>query len=481
MIEKNDNAYSVERANKYILENISLVNDFYKNKYHISSPIGWMNDTNGLVYAFGKYHVFFQYHPYNAEWGPMHWAHIVSSDLVSWEFLGVALAPDSLFDIGGCFSGSSIYYKNTLYILYTGIHDGLQDQVLAYSKDGVNFVKKGIVIDHKTLPDCINNFEFRDPRVFIYNSKFYALVGSKTSSHGVIVLYQSNNLLNWDYVRIFYEDINNKNVCECPDIIIDGKSICLIYGGDFSDSSYFQNKQTTVYVTGILDDKDMNMTVIEKKELDLGFDLYGAQLLHDQNNTLLISWMGSWGRNYFTKKHGWEGSCTFPRVMKLKNNRLYQYPFNTINDYSIKVLDESNILVDGVFRSNKLKCSCNRLVVEIEREDFEIHFFKDGLSTTLKFNKDTSKLTLYSEHNHQKNILSSDSSDYVHECIIENNDLIKLDILIDISSLEVFINDGAYTMTSLVYPDSLLLPIEFEAKKVLISKLEYYEINTQKG
>ena len=108
---------------------------------------GWMNDPNGFSWFKGYYHMFYQYYPYAAEWGPMHWGHARSKDLVHWETLPVALTPDEAED--GCFSGSAVVYEDKLWLIYTGHHltdpaDSeafYQDQNLAWSEDGVHFVK----------------------------------------------------------------------------------------------------------------------------------------------------------------------------------------------------------------------------------------------------------------------------------------------------------------------------------------------------
>lgn len=92
-------------ADKYIEENMASVNPQYRNTYHAMPPVGWMNDPNGFNYAFGKYQLFYQFHPYSSAWGPMHWGHYTSSDLIKWELAPTALAPDTPYDKDGCFSG----------------------------------------------------------------------------------------------------------------------------------------------------------------------------------------------------------------------------------------------------------------------------------------------------------------------------------------------------------------------------------------
>lgn len=76
--------------------------------FHLSPVVGWMNDPNGFSYYGGRYHLFYQYHPYNTVWGPMHWGHAASADLLHWDYLPCALAPDTAADAAGCFSGSAI-------------------------------------------------------------------------------------------------------------------------------------------------------------------------------------------------------------------------------------------------------------------------------------------------------------------------------------------------------------------------------------
>lgn len=137
---------TVEKANAYIQAEKVTVDTTFIPERHFVPEIGWINDPNGFVYFKGEYHLFYQFNPYESVWGPMHWGHAKSKDLVNWEHLPVALAPDKDYDKDGCFSGSAIVKDDTLWLMYTGNivnEDGSVRQVqnMAYSTDGIHFEK----------------------------------------------------------------------------------------------------------------------------------------------------------------------------------------------------------------------------------------------------------------------------------------------------------------------------------------------------
>ncbi|MCX7773562.1 MAG: hypothetical protein N2376_10680, partial [Clostridia bacterium] len=100
--------YTLENADRYIRENAPTINPKWRPMYHLAAEVGWLNDPNGFIHYKGLYHQFYQHYPYKAEWGPMHWGHATSTDLVKWQYQPVALAPDRAYDQSGCFSGSAI-------------------------------------------------------------------------------------------------------------------------------------------------------------------------------------------------------------------------------------------------------------------------------------------------------------------------------------------------------------------------------------
>ena len=163
--------------------------------FHLSSRAGWMNDPNGLSYYKGKYHMFYQYHPYDSHWGPMHWGHAVSKDLLHWEYLPVSLAPDADFDRDGCFSGSAIVLPDGRHLLlYTGVSketqpDGslrdIQTQCVAIG-DGVDYEKYtgNPVLARNDLPDGSSKFDFRDPKIWQRPDGSYRCVAGNCTMDG---------------------------------------------------------------------------------------------------------------------------------------------------------------------------------------------------------------------------------------------------------------------------------------------------------
>ena len=135
-----------------------------------------------MIYFNGKYHAFFQHHPYDTKWGPMHWGHVVSDDLTNWRYLPNALTPGDDFDKNGCFSGSAILHEGKLWLMYTGFVENQggdsirQHQCLAESEDCITFKKHGIVIGEELLPEGYAPCDFRDPKVWFHDDYFWCVV-----------------------------------------------------------------------------------------------------------------------------------------------------------------------------------------------------------------------------------------------------------------------------------------------------------------
>lgn len=172
----------LNKARKYEQDNISKVTDDMRPAYHVTGGIGWINDPNGFSVYKGEYHLFYQYHPYSTQWGPMHWGHVKTKDFVKWERLPIAIGPDTAPDQDGCFSGSAIELEDgRQLLLYTGViksenkddpSNDIQHQCVAVG-DGINYEKYdgNPVIEGDTIPENGNIHDFRDPKIWRENGQ----------------------------------------------------------------------------------------------------------------------------------------------------------------------------------------------------------------------------------------------------------------------------------------------------------------------
>ena len=433
---------------------IKLNNDRYRLGYHVSAPAGWINDPNGFCYYKGYYHIFYQYHPYSADWGPMHWGHARSKDLVHWESLPIALAPDTKADEDGCFSGSAIVKDDVLYLIYTGHHyydDGdpdhfWQNQNLAYSTDGINFTKYENNPIIASAPED-NTHHFRDPKVWEKDGKYYMILGSQGKDGvGRAITYRSDDLKDWQYLG----EIAKANglttegfMWECPDFFeLAGKDILLLspQGIEAQGQKYLNLFQTGYFVGNF----DYSTNTFEHggfTELDHGHDFYATQTtLAPDGRRLVFGWMDMWESEFPEKADGWAGALTLPRELELKDDQLYMRPVKEAVQLRTAEISAWNKQVT----EKTLLCE-NEQQAEIDLtlttdQAFELAFTDQDKQVKLTFDQATHTFTL----------LNGDA----RYASIKPNAEFKLQIFIDTSSLEIFINDGEAVFTERFHFDN---------------------------
>lgn len=301
-----------------------------------------MNDPNGLVYHAGEYHLFYQHYPHDRVWGPMHWGHAVSRDLITWEALPTALAPD---EAGMCFSGSAIVDEHDdsglfdgesgLLAFYTAhraspenADDYVQAQCLAYSRDhGRNWKK------HAGNPILASPGiqDFRDPKVFWHAPSRHWVMALACGQ--AIHFYVSGNLLDWRLASEFGEGqgAHTAHPWECPDLFelpVEGRTPgehgtrwVLLVGIGASDDNAFGS--FTQYFVGHFDgwcfhNENPADTVLL---MDEGRDFYAVQswsgIPERDGRRLAIAWMSNWQYANHTPEAGWRGAMSFPRELSL--------------------------------------------------------------------------------------------------------------------------------------------------------------------
>lgn len=443
--------YTVEHANQFIQQYKDEVNQQFKPDIHFSAPIGWINDPNGFVYFRGEYHLFYQYYPYDSVWGPMHWGHAKTVDFVHWEHLPVALAPDMPYDKDGCFSGSAIVKDDVLWLMYTGNveqEDGTirQIQNMAYSKDGIHFEKiaENPVATGDILPDELVKSDFRDPKIFEKEGRYYAVVAAKHQEDiGTIVLLGSDNLIDWEFESIFLKGTPEQGIMwECPDYFnIDGNDILMMSPMRVKQKHYdFKNINSSVIMTGKVDWNTKTFTLHNMKELDHGHDFYAPQSLEDdEGRCIVIAWLHTWGRQLPSHdlKHKWAGSMTLPRQLTYKDGQLLQ----TILPESLQSLSKIDV-DDNPISSGVLEIDINgNLLMRFGSSDDYIDF---------GFDKEEN--LVYIDRKGLKRLPKGDETWEISERKVQIQAK-KLLILFDSNSIEIIVNNGEESLSSAFYID----------------------------
>lgn len=293
-------------------------------KYHFRPKKGWINDPNGLVYFKGYYHIFYQHAPdFETPWKqPMHWGHARTKDFLEWEELPVALAPGEEYDKSGCWSGTAIVKDGRLYLFYAAI-TAVSTIAVAVSDDGVNFTKyvKNPVIN--TYPTD-GGPDFRDPAVCRIDGKYYCVVasGNPEKKTGVLLLYESENLLNWGYVGVMREWPDCKYT-ECPSItesengdVLLAASVCPL-----ESEHYFQLMRCSL--------ENGRLEIKSACEIDKGPDQYAGQIFKDHlGRTLLITWIPGWKYAGFTDRN--IGCMSVPREISVKDRKITAFPVKEV-------------------------------------------------------------------------------------------------------------------------------------------------------
>lgn len=336
-MSKELHAQNIQKATLAVRETSRLVNPRFRQKYHFMAPAGWLNDPNGLIQFGGQYHLFYQHNPYGSSWGPMHWGHAVSRDLVHWEHLPVALAPSEDYESGhgGCFSGSAVEKDGRLTLLYTGAStvggEEQQVQCLAQSTDGVVFEKyAGNPVLKRSGS---RQSDFRDPKVWRHGNFWYMVVASQEQESGAALLYRSADLLHWRFIsQLAGGSPQQGRMWECPDFFELGGTGVLLFS-----PVGFDNRKAT-YLTGRFDYDTGAFSAETLGETDWGFDFYAAQSFPDaQGRRIVIGWANGWDWmpwwNGFgpTQQDRWCGHMSLPReVTMCADGRLAFHPVSEL-------------------------------------------------------------------------------------------------------------------------------------------------------
>jgi sucrose-6-phosphate hydrolase SacC (GH32 family) len=505
----------------------TIYQEAYRPQYHFTPATMWMNDPNGMVYYNGEYHLFYQHHPDSTTWGPMHWGHAVSTNLVHWEHLPIALAPDETgmifsggavvdwHDSSGFFNGGSgLVAFFTHAGTYPGTNISRQEQSIAYSSDnGRTWIKyegnpvlRNPNIDPNNPTNAPSRAEhFRDPKVFWYGEKETGHWMMSLAVDNRIEFYTSSDLKQWTYASSFGADGygSHTGVWECPDLIEmpldeDGDGIAetskwvLIVSLGAEDSVTAPVGEPTpaggsgmMYFVG-----DFNGTTFTSEYpatnngtalwADFGADFYAAVTWSDvpkaDGRQLWLGWMSNWRYANSTPTSTWRSAMSIPRELQLVKNsegvRLVQKPVE-----ELKVLRLPSPLKTI---QNQLVTSGNNLLQGLSGDTVEIiaEFTVDGQTTANEFGFKVRKgdgqetIIAYDKGNKELFVDRTNADNFAYHAAVKTkhtaplssiNNKIKMHVFVDRSMVEVFGNDGLVSISDQIFPDPSSIGLELYA------------------
>lgn len=441
-------------------------NEAHRPQFHFSPQANWMNDPNGMVYHDGEYHLFYQYYPDSNVWGPMHWGHAVSKDMVYWEHLPVAIEPDSL---GWIFSGSAVFdAANTsslgstenppLLAIYT-YHDPLgadagrndfQTQGIAYSLDKGRTWEKypnNPVLDNPGIRD------FRDPKVtqitISGEDKWIMSLAVKDK----ISFYSSDNLLNWKHESDFNPDwAAYGGVWECPDLFPltspegEQKWVLLVSinpGGPNRGSA-------TQYFIGDFDGERFTTDQASVKWLDYGADNYAgvtwSNIPDSDGRRLFIGWMSNWMYANVVPTQVWRSANTLPRSLELYSvDQEYHLASRPVKELEMLRVESQEISGQTIALEQELV----ELQLRTNAADFMLEFSNPAGERVILEKKGK---TFFLDRTQSGLVDFNKEFPAKHSAPLGDLEIEDLQIFLDRSSIEIFINQGELVMTELVFP-----------------------------
>lgn len=414
---------------------------------HFTAPYHWINDPNGLIYFQGHYHIFYQHFPYANKWGTMHWGHAITKDFIHYKHLPIALYPSKDFDRNGCFSGSALEIDDKLYLYYTAIRyakenpeyvhvqfgdDDLRaSQALLISEDGIQFDnqnnKQQIIpmIQEAYIGDYRHT---RDPKVWKKEDGKYAMViGSKVAYEndycGKALFYESEDGIHFTY-KNSYQDNEIGNMWECPDVFKVDNQYVMIFSPENTD---LPPKPVSNARYMPIDFDEETLTVKGHGDvpyLDYGLDFYAPQtFLSKDNERMLLGWLRM---RKPVNGEDWIGMFIMPRILNYRNGTLYQ-----------KLLPEIDALFDkeGVISF----AQPFKLVADLNA-DSRLNlggFMIDIQDDCLHINREQVSIVANKVCN---DVVSPQLNGKYH-----------IELYYDYHVFEIFINQGKYTMSQIVY------------------------------
>ncbi len=466
----------IKQSSKYSFE----YNETYRPLYHFTPQYGWMNDPNGMVYHDGVYHLFFQYNPYGARWGNMHWGHAISKDLVNWQYQPTAIAPDKL---GAVFSGSAVidhdntagFGKGAMIAIYTSAGER-QTQSIAYSLDGGKTFTK--YEGNPVLTDA-NIIDFRDPKVFWHApSKQWVMSLATTQT---ITFYGSKNLKKWTRLSEFGEGLGGHGgVWECPDLFpltYEGKTKWVLFvsinpGGPNGGSA-------TQYFIGDFDGKTFTPDAMNYPLwLDYGRDNYAGVTWSNvpaaDGRRLFIGWMSNWDYANEIPTVNFRSAMTVARTLRLAHNGEHLVvasepvkEMESLRREPLSLADKTTfdtVTFENFLPNNQGAYELTFTVTPNDTDSFSFSI-ENTKGEVLTYLFDIAKKTLLVDRTKSSVAFNTNFAETLIKAPLTAKKSYMVRLLVDKASTELFVNNGEVVQTNTVFPSEVYNTLRFKTEK----------------
>jgi len=476
-------AASLLLASAWVLLAQETYNELWRPQFHFTPPRNFMNDPNGLVYYKGEYHLFYQYNPQGTEWGHMSWGHAVSTDMLHWKNLPVAIPEQTgqymiysgsavvdWHNASGLCAGASSTDPSCLIAIYTAAGTKSQKQHLAFSNDRgrtwSNYA--GNPIADLKQPD------FRDPKIFWYDAEKKWVMVAVLADERKAVFFDSQNLKNWAFRSSFEVAGNDKGQWECPDLFelaVDGNPknrrwVLVVNRNPGAPAG----GTGTRYFVGSFDGMQFVNETPDGQELwaDYGKDFYAtnsfSNLPPKDRRRIWIGWISNWQYANREPTSAWRGAQSLPRELSLvqfsDGIRLVQKPIaETIGLRERELLQLSGVSVlmaNQAMRMASLRGETLEMEAELapgDAKEIGFRLRKGGAEETVVGITSTTR-EVFVDRTRSGQVAFAPEFSGRHKAVLRQISRVKLHLYLDRSSLEVFVNDGEVVLTDRIYPSS---------------------------
>ena len=470
-----DHAAELAKAEASVADMAAKRNNRWYPKFHIASNGGWINDPNGLCFYKGRWHVFYQLHPYGTQWGPMHWGHVSSTDMLHWRREPIMFAPSLEQEKDGVFSGSAaIGDDGTLKFYYTGHRwangrdntgGDWQVQMIAEPDNDelTRATKRGMIID---CPTEEVDHHYRDPKVWKTGDTWYMTFGvSSAEKRGQMWLFSSRDMVRWEYERVLFEHPDpNVFMLECPDFFpiqdASGNEKWVIgFSAMGAKACGFMNRNVNNagYMIGTWKPGEEFKPETEFRLWDWGHNYYAPQSFNDGKRQIVYGWMSPFVEPIPMQDDGWCGNLTLPREITLgADGDLHTAPVSEMEGLRADTVDfgeialpvsTEQVLCDDA-QAVEIEMTIDLATSNAERAGLKVHATENGAYTYVAFDAQIGRVVVDRQANAQGDRgyraapLSGDE--------LASSEL-KLRVYVDRGCVEVYVNDGRQVMSSYSY------------------------------